>query len=112
MNSYLNKIIKLEVKGVSSRKDSLSDIGRKFHLSITHTIPYISYVVSVVRQFMHDPRKRHIQVVDKILKYLKSSPFRREDIVTIKIYSEANYKVLLLTKNLTPLDTICFLGKA
>nr|KYP42345.1 Copia protein [Cajanus cajan] len=45
---------------------------------------------------MHDPRERHMQAVEKILQYLKSSPrkgllFKREDKLTMKIYIDADY---------------------
>nr|KYP46490.1 Copia protein [Cajanus cajan] len=45
---------------------------------------------------MHHPRERHMQAVDKILQYLKSSPgkgllFKREDTLTMKIYTDADY---------------------
>lgn len=69
-------------------------VGKLIYLS--HTRPNIAYAVSVVSQFMHDPRERHMQAVDKILQYLKSSPgkgllFKREDTLTMKIYTDANY---------------------
>jgi len=41
---------------------------------LSHTRPNIDYVVSVVRQFMHDPRERHLQAVNKIIQYLKAYP--------------------------------------
>ncbi|XP_029129864.1 uncharacterized protein LOC109816369 isoform X2 [Cajanus cajan] len=40
-------------------------VGKLIYLS--HTRPDIAYAVSVVSQFMHDPRERHMQAVDKIL---------------------------------------------
>ena len=40
-------------------------VGKLIYLS--HTRPDIAYVVSVVSQFMHDPRERHLQAVDKII---------------------------------------------
>nr|KYP73849.1 Retrovirus-related Pol polyprotein from transposon TNT 1-94 [Cajanus cajan] len=69
-------------------------VGKLIYLS--HTRLDIAYAVSVVSQFMHDPRERHIQAVDKILQYLKSSPgkellFKREDTLTMKIYADADY---------------------
>nr|KYP52093.1 hypothetical protein KK1_026003 [Cajanus cajan] len=69
-------------------------VGKLIYLS--HTRPDIAYAVSVVSQFMHDPRERHMQAVDKILQYLKSSPrkgllFKRNDTLTMKIYTNANY---------------------
>ncbi|RDX78328.1 Copia protein, partial [Mucuna pruriens] len=50
---------------------------------LSHTRPDIAYVVSVVSQFMHNLRERHLQAVERILQYLKASPgkgflFRKE----------------------------------
>jgi len=64
-------------------KNSISDIGRKL-INLSHTRQNIAYTVSVVSHFMHDPRERHIQAVEKLLQYLKSSPgkellFRKKD---------------------------------
>lgn len=42
-----------------------------------HTILNLKYAISVVNQFIHDPRMRHLQFVDCILRYLKSTPKRR-----------------------------------
>ena len=47
-------------------------VGKLIYLS--HTRPDITYAVNVVSQFMHDPRKLHMDVVERILKYLKSTP--------------------------------------
>ena len=47
-------------------------VGKLIYLS--HTRLDIAYVVSVVSQFMHDPRERHLQAVNRIIQYLKSSP--------------------------------------
>ena len=50
-------------------------VGKLIYLS--HTRPDIAYAVSVVSQFMHDPRERHSQAVDRILEYLKSLSRKR-----------------------------------
>jgi hypothetical protein len=47
-------------------------VGKLIYLS--HTRPDIAYAVSVVSQFMHNPRQPHMDVVERILRYLKSSP--------------------------------------
>ena len=44
-------------------------VGKLIYLS--HTRPDIAYAVSVVSQFMHDPRKPHMDTVECILRYLK-----------------------------------------
>ena len=50
-------------------------VGRLIYLC--HTRPDISYVVSVVSRYMHDPRSGHLDVVYRILRYLKNSPGTR-----------------------------------
>jgi hypothetical protein len=45
-------------------------VGKLIYLS--HTRPDIAFAVSVVSQFMHDPRSSHMDVVYRILRYLKS----------------------------------------
>ena len=47
-------------------------VGKLIYL--THTRPDISYAVSAVSQFMHNPSDRHMGAVNRILAYLKSSP--------------------------------------
>nr|KYP37763.1 hypothetical protein KK1_041022 [Cajanus cajan] len=47
-------------------------VGKLIYLS--HTRPNIAYAVNVVSQFMHDPRKPHMDAVERILRYLKSAP--------------------------------------
>lgn len=47
-------------------------VGRLIYLS--HTRPDIAYGVSVVSRYMHDPRSGHLDVVHRILRYLKGCP--------------------------------------
>ncbi|KAL6349124.1 hypothetical protein AAG906_033780 [Vitis piasezkii] len=47
-------------------------VGKLIYLS--HARPDIAYAVSVVSQFMHCPSEDHMDVVMRILRYLKSSP--------------------------------------
>lgn len=46
-------------------------VGRLIYLC--HTRPDITYVVSVVSRYMHDPRSGHMDAVYRILRYLKGS---------------------------------------
>jgi hypothetical protein len=47
-------------------------VGRLIYLS--HTRPDLAYAVSVVSQFMHAPSEQHMNVVYRILRYLKNAP--------------------------------------
>ena len=49
-------------------------VGRLIYLS--HTRPDIAFAVSVVSQFMHDPKTQHMNAVLRIIRYLKSCPGR------------------------------------
>ncbi|RVW83633.1 Retrovirus-related Pol polyprotein from transposon RE1 [Vitis vinifera] len=50
-------------------------VGRLIYLS--HTRPDISFVVSVVSQFMNNPTEEHQEAIYRILRYLKMTPNRR-----------------------------------
>ncbi|RDY02259.1 putative mitochondrial protein, partial [Mucuna pruriens] len=69
-------------------------MGKLIYLS--HTRPDIAYVVSVVSQFMHDPKERNLQAVERILQYLKASLgkgllFRKEGTLSMEIYTNVDY---------------------
>ena len=62
---------------------------------LSHTRPDIAYVVSLVSQFMHNPSKKHLSVVIRILRYLKSSPgsglmFRKHGHLDVEGHSDAD----------------------
>jgi DNA-binding protein len=44
-------------------------VGKLIYLS--HTQPNIAYVVSVINQFMHNPKEVHLQAAHRVLQYLK-----------------------------------------
>lgn len=49
-------------------------VGKLIYLTITR--PDISYAVSYVSQFMQKPMKGHLELINQILRYLKSAPGR------------------------------------
>jgi Reverse transcriptase (RNA-dependent DNA polymerase)/Integrase core domain/gag-polypeptide of LTR copia-type/GAG-pre-integrase domain len=49
-------------------------VGKLIYLTITR--PDISYAVSYVSQFMYKPMEGHLEIVNQILRYLKSAPGR------------------------------------
>lgn len=64
---------------------------------LSHTRPDIAYVVSVVSQFIHDPRKQHMDDADHILKYLMYAPsksllFSNNDHMKIEGYIDADWE--------------------
>lgn len=47
-------------------------IERLIHLA--HTRPDITFAISVVSQFMHNPKEMYLKAVHQIFQYLKSNP--------------------------------------
>ena len=69
-------------------------VGRLIYL--THTRPDISFAVSVVSRYMHDPRKDHMDAVYHILRYLKGAPgkgliFRKHGHFNIEGYCDSDW---------------------
>jgi len=69
-------------------------VGKLIYLS--HTRPDIAYAVNVVSQFMHDPRKPHMDAVERILRYLKSAPgkgllFSNHGHLKVEGYTDADW---------------------
>jgi hypothetical protein len=69
-------------------------VGKLIYLS--HTRPDIAFAVSVVTQFMHNPREVHLLAADRILQYLKGTPgrgilFKRNGNATLEAYTDADY---------------------
>jgi Reverse transcriptase (RNA-dependent DNA polymerase) len=69
-------------------------VGKLIYLA--HTRPDISYVVSVVSRYMHDPRVSHQEVVYQILRYLKGCPgksvlFSKKGHRRIEVYTDADW---------------------
>ena len=55
---------------------------------------------------MHDPRERHLQAVNRIIQYLKSSPgkgllFKKEKNLSMKLYTDANYAESIVDRRST-----------
>lgn len=69
-------------------------VGKLIYLA--HTSPDISFAVSVVSQFMNSPTEEHMEVVYKILRYLKMTPglglfFKKTARKEIEIFTDANW---------------------
>ncbi|KAL4037013.1 hypothetical protein IC575_000596 [Cucumis melo] len=69
-------------------------VGKLIYLS--HTRPDISFTVSIVNQFMQAPYEKHMEVVNRILRYLKNTPgkglvFRKTNRKTVEAYTDSDW---------------------
>ena len=69
-------------------------VGKLIYLS--HTRPDISFAVSLVSQYMHNPTEEHQEAVNRILKYLKMSPgkgllFKKGANRSIDVFTDADW---------------------
>ena len=90
-----NHIISFEVESAKVYKDKYQRLVEKL-IYLAHIRPDLVYVVSVVSQFMHDPRGRQIQAIDCALQYLNVTPgrgllFKRGESLTIEAYTNVDY---------------------
>ncbi|XP_062118860.1 uncharacterized mitochondrial protein AtMg00810-like [Humulus lupulus] len=69
-------------------------VGKLIYLSRTR--PYIAFVVSLVSQYVHDPCQGHLNVVYRILRYLKQAPgkglfFKKIDERKVEVFTDADW---------------------
>ncbi|CAL2239063.1 unnamed protein product [Prunus armeniaca] len=88
-------------------------VGRLIYLA--HTRPNIAYAVSVVNQFMHSPSVSHRNVVDRILRYLKSAPekglmFLKNGDLAVVGYTDADWAGSITNRSST-LGCFTFVGE-
>ena len=63
---------------------------------LAHTRPDIAYSMSVINQFMHDPREPHLQAAYRVLHYLKGNPgkgilFKKNNTLALEAYTDTDY---------------------
>ena len=69
-------------------------VGRLIYLS--HTRPDIAFSVSVISQYMHALREKHLEAAYKILRYLKGTPskglhFKKTVNQSVEVYTDADW---------------------
>ena len=97
--------IKLEARGdgiLVDRGKFQRVVGKFIHL--THTHLDISFVVSMVNQFLSNPLKGHMKDVYRILRYLKKDltkgiMFKKTLNRSLEIYIDADWQDTLLIRN-------------
>ena len=73
---------------------------------LAYTRPDIAYSMSVISQFMHDPRDPHLQAAYRVLHYLKGNPgkgilFKKNDTLALEAYTDADYAGSLVDRRST-----------
>ena len=82
---------------------------------LAHTRPDLAYALSIVSQFMHNPGEQHINVVRRILRYLKFAPgkgilfTKNVDCQSVDAYSDADWAGAINNKRST-LGYFTFVG--
>ena len=70
-------------------------VGRLMYLA--HTRPDLAYALGIINQFMHNPGEQHMNVVMRILRYLKSAPgkgilfTKNVDCQSVDAYTDADW---------------------
>ncbi|WJZ94996.1 hypothetical protein VitviT2T_013797 [Vitis vinifera] len=98
VNTPIEEGLKLcvELNQVSTDKGRYQRlVGRLMYLA--HTRPDLAYALSVVSQYMHNPREQHMNAVMCILRYLKNAPgkgilfAKNVDHQNIEVYTDADW---------------------
>ena len=96
-NTPIDPNLKLDEdsNGTPVDRGSYQRLVRKL-LYLSRTQPDISYVVSLVSQFMHAPCESHLEAVFRILRYLKSGLgkglfFMRNNHLQVEAYTDSDY---------------------
>ncbi|XP_074315256.1 secreted RxLR effector protein 161-like [Silene latifolia] len=76
-------------------------IGRLMYLTITR--PDLVYAVHILSQFVHAPRKEHLDAVLRTIRYIKGSPgkgivIERNNDLLLRGYSDSDYARFPLTR--------------
>ena len=79
-------------------------VGRLIYLA--HTRPDIAYSVSMISQFMHDPREPHLQAAYKVLHYLKGNPeegilFKKNNTLALEACTDVDHASSLVDRRST-----------
>ncbi|XP_039013632.1 uncharacterized protein LOC120143359 [Hibiscus syriacus] len=88
-----------KLKEFFSAKFELNDLGNlKYFLGIevVRSKADIAFGVSVINQYMHTPREKHLEVTYKILRYLKGTSgkglhFKKTSNWNVEVYTDADW---------------------
>ncbi|KAI3520152.1 hypothetical protein L1887_09385 [Cichorium endivia] len=101
INTPLDVNVKISSESVSSGDDLLANISEYQKLIgkliyLTNTRPDISFTVQTLSQFMHAPRKSHLKIAIRVLRYLKLCPGKgiticKSDSLELTAWSDADW---------------------
>ena len=122
MTDLLAETGKIECKSISTPMDSNHKLGevkeepmvdkRMYQrlvgrlIYLAHTWPNIAYSVSMINQFMHDPREPHLQAAYRVLHYLKDNLekgilFKKNNALALEAYTDVDYAGSLVNRRST-----------
>ncbi|XP_047172331.1 uncharacterized mitochondrial protein AtMg00810-like [Vigna umbellata] len=79
-------------------------VGKSIYLA--HIRPDIAHSISVISQFMHEPKESHLQAAYKILHYLKGTHgkeilFKKNEKLNLEAYTDVDYAGPLIDRRST-----------
>lgn len=83
-------------------KSSYQSLEEKL-IYLFHTRPNIASAVSVISQFMHNPKEPYLRAIYKIIQYLKSTPrkgilFKKGKEMRLEAYTDVDYAGTVLDR--------------
>ncbi|RVW15363.1 Retrovirus-related Pol polyprotein from transposon RE1 [Vitis vinifera] len=99
-----HKLGEVKEKPVVDKRMHQRLVGRLIYFA--HTRPNITYSVSVINQFMYDPREPHLQAAYRVLHYLKGNPrkgilLKKNNTLVLEVYTDADYAGSLVDRRST-----------
>ncbi|RVW13115.1 Retrovirus-related Pol polyprotein from transposon RE1 [Vitis vinifera] len=105
-NAFLHGDLDEEIyMNIPPRFEGNIEAGCKL-IYLAHNRPDIAYSVSVINQFMYDPREPHLQAAYRMLHYLKGNPekgilFKKNNTLALEAYTDADYAGSLVDRGST-----------
>ncbi|XP_043717840.1 uncharacterized mitochondrial protein AtMg00810-like [Telopea speciosissima] len=106
-----NTPMELNLKLTNDNGDLLDDpsayrrlVGRLIYLTVTR--PDIVQAVNILSQFMHQPKKPHLNAANRLLRYLKTTPgqgiyFQAESDLQVRAYCDSDWVSCPMTRRST-----------
>ncbi|CAA6664134.1 unnamed protein product [Spirodela intermedia] len=103
---YIIDLLARTEKSVCKPANTPIDPNQKLLFYLTHTQPDISHAVSILSQFMYQPKEYHLHAAYRVLHYLKGTPgkgvlFNQNEKVEVEMFTDANYASSMIDRRST-----------